>query len=176
MSAHSSINSVTAEYDMDPGMRVVLYGLASLLGVTGLGFGAFHIAGLGIIEPTSPEDYSIAVILTSIFLIGSSLFVVYGIRRTHLTLSESGIEYRTLGYRANVAWREVDRIGLVKTDRGVYEGLILRKPGVVRQGWAANFFSMSSHLEAIPLTSFESRWKQGRLGQDLKQYAPHLFT
>ncbi len=176
MSVHDSPNTDTSEYDMDPGMRVVLYGLAGLLGVAGVSFGALHITGLGVIKPTSPEDYSILVILASIFLTGSGLFVAYGIRQTHLALSEDGIEYRTLGYTAKIKWDEVVRIGLAKANRGVFEALILREPGVTRQGWAANYFATSDYLQAIPLTSFESRWKQGRLGKDLRRYAPHLFS
>ncbi|MEW6031091.1 MAG: hypothetical protein ACOYZ8_14430 [Chloroflexota bacterium] len=82
------------------------------------------------------------------------------------------ITYRASGYTVSVHWKDVTRIG----QRSIlkYDCLFVDKSTEGVKIWLPG--TLWGEAEAfIPLSHFEKNWRDSELGQQIKQYAPHLF-
>jgi hypothetical protein len=89
-------------------------------------------------------------------------------------LSPDGFQYHTLGYSFRTDWKNLQQTGnrwqgLIYKFEGVFvryfsDDLKVWLPGVI---WGKEIF--------VPLSMFSDPWSNSDLGQQIKQYAPHLF-
>ena len=94
-------------------------------------------------------------------------------RKEHIIISSDGIEYQTLVYAIKVSWEQVEMI------KGHFQLMVRRTALVVNYSnenvlWKKLPFSLPSRF--IPLSCFANNWRESELGQQIKQYAPHLFV
>ena len=92
-----------------------------------------------------------------------------------ITISTKGIEYSQPFRTFNIDWEGFDKIG----KHWFVEGLIIRFGYMVplKNSFPANVktYGGTPPFDFIPLSSFSNNWRDSELGQQIKQYAPHLF-
>jgi len=73
-------------------------------------------------------------------------------------------------------WASVLRLAdtPVRRNRDI-ETLIVAVPAMTRRAAALWWLSTWSWRDKIALDQFDSHWREGPLGDDLRRYAPHLF-
>ncbi len=96
-----------------------------------------------------------------------------------ITISVDGIEYRLglkrMCFRLKIGWNGFRRIGRF----GFTEGLFINNHYFLRlthsflPDWET--YSNFATYFFIPLSIFSENWCDSELGQQIKQYAPHLF-
>jgi hypothetical protein len=105
----------------------------------------------------------------------------YWIRKENISVSDAGIMYDTPGMILEVKWEDIQKISHCWRFLIRQECLIVDQSRVKIKGWAIYANTYSRPFEkyfqsiAIPLTSLSDNWRDSELGQQIKQYAPHLF-
>jgi hypothetical protein len=146
-------------------------------------FGSLWLSPLLFIIPLCIGMYSLlpteAWIFMSILLTGgevvSSIIRVYS---EYLVISENGIKYNTALNKTKANWSDVEKISpfpwwFFKTD-----GLFVIQPEFRSKSLSfSSLFDKSwmNKRRFIPLGIFSENWRDSVLGQQIKQYAPHLF-
>jgi hypothetical protein len=106
---------------------------------------------------------------------------VYWIRNENIAISNSGLEYDTPGIILEIKWENIQKVSHVWKWFIRQECLVADQAHVKIKRWAIYANSYPSLLEnypqniAIPLSCFSENWRDSELGQQIKQYAPHLF-
>jgi len=91
-----------------------------------------------------------------------------------LTLSPEGIAYQIPARTITANWQDVERVGCLHSllwRRQIGEGLWLT-------GYRVTDGSPTRWMFAdafVPLAWFDQDWRNGALGDDIRQYAPWLF-
>ena len=104
-------------------------------------------------------------------------FFLYKFKKEQLIISEGGIEHESFGYRLHSKWvntkyiKSIGTLGHINGINVLPDNLFpwLKLP--IR--WLANITSQGEYF--IPLSMFDINWRDSELGQQIKQYAPHLF-
>lgn len=127
------------------------------------------------------------VVMTALALLGERLVV-----------SEEAIEYRGIGLWVRASWDDVTDIATTAYGPSKAEALLLQFPMPEIAWWykMGTTTSVLSKMEsvaegdvrelfgewkvetpgdAIPIGAMQKNWREGRLGDDLRKYAPHLF-
>ena len=117
------------------------------------------------------------VLLLPLLLFFLYLQVGYPYRiKERIIISENFIEYYGVNYSFQVDWDKIKKINIRKELTGTQEGLIIEyrsvkyltlKTGGIPRYIPREFF--------IPLSCFSNNWRDTKLGQQIKQHAPHLF-
>jgi hypothetical protein len=105
---------------------------------------------------------------------------VYWIRKENIVISSEGIEYDGPDVAFGTKWKNIEKIS-----SGWYfpikpEGLIVDKSSIRTTKMAIGTVKrfplwIFSRKVFIPLSCFSNNWRDSELGQQIKQYAPHLF-
>ncbi len=139
------------------------------------------IAMIGLFVYIFPKIYCF-----QIYLLGLGSFSIYyiiqTIRNEHIVVSEKGIEYYSPGITV-----EAKREGFEKISFYWYRGirnecLLIDNSQTRLKKWSYPArYPPTTLLESfrqktiIPLSCFSNNWRDSELGQQIKQYAPHLF-
>jgi len=98
-----------------------------------------------------------------------------------ITISDTGIEYNTPGTILEIQWENIYKISRCRRRLIKQECLVIDQLHVKITRWAVdpNLYPtlVENHQKniAIPLSCFSENWRDSELGQQIKQYAPHLF-
>jgi len=109
-----------------------------------------------------------------------SLTFVYGIYMIiaayteKLVVSPDGISFERMGLFIFVKWADMDHIGFRRVLRISYEGIFVPREKVVLKGFES-FWVFGKEI-TINLFNYSDDWRNSELGEQIKQYAPHLFT
>ena len=100
--------------------------------------------------------------------------VLYLFSRSRLMTSPAGLEFSAPGYRISTTW---DNIETVRVEWPLsLEMLDLRQKPVLHHRHPLSWLWLRVlERKRFPLYLFQRSW-QGELGQDFRQYAPHLFS
>ena len=106
---------------------------------------------------------------------------VYWIRKENISVSDMGIMYDTPGMILEIKWENVKKISRCWRFMIRQDCLVVDQSNINIKNWAIYANSYPSVLEnypqniAIPLSCFSNNWRVSEIGQQIKQYAPHLF-
>jgi len=123
--------------------------------------------------------FAVLLQLPTLFVIIVSCFAIlmaYSAIQIRLVISPEGIEYYQVGYSVRTTWNNLARIGEIPAGRIMVEGLILYEPALFVDTWLSGVKYIQTRGQLIPLSLFKRDWLNSELGQDIKKYAPHLFT
>jgi len=84
--------------------------------------------------------------------------------------NSNAIYFRDFGYRVTAEWKDIRQI----ERRGVLECLFINKRKRMVNVWFPGILLGQSEV-VIPISKFDKNWRDSELGQQIKQYAPHLF-
>lgn len=121
-----------------------------------------------------------------IYFLGLGLFSIYALfqklKNEHVELTEKGIEYHAPGVIFETGWESIEQISNHWRYGFVHECLLVDNSRIRMRKWS--FFlggrnvptpAFSSRKTLVPLSCFSENWRDSELGQQIKQYAPHLF-
>jgi len=102
------------------------------------------------------------------------LGAIYNIWNQHVVISENEIVYWRLGLEFKTAWEDFETIG----NYLFQEGLFVDKSQIKIRTWflgtIETYIGFGQNV-FIPISFFSNNWRNSELGQQIKQYAPHLF-
>ncbi|MFN8597244.1 MAG: hypothetical protein U0559_13825 [Anaerolineae bacterium] len=112
--------------------------------------------------------------------------MMYPMIYDRVIVSETGLQVFRVGSVYSTSWDNIESI--VKVQIGLKHGfaLVLRVPALKANKWLAWRTDEASWMErqghfmpldrTIPLFMLIPNWINSELGQDIRRYAPHLFT
>jgi hypothetical protein len=109
----------------------------------------------------------------------SILLTIYKNFQEHIVVSEKGIEYSRPGLILGAKWEGISKVATYWQQGFRQECLLIDNSQVRIKKWSLG--SISGPFEffprntIIPLSCFSENWRDSELGQQIKQYAPHLF-
>jgi hypothetical protein len=112
----------------------------------------------------------LAFTLLWLFLGGSN---IYGAIRFRLATSPEGIEVRGLFTTSRIPWQAIEHVVTTPTHDACW--LILDKGARPKTNAMLYFLSTGMSRSKISRIGFMWQWQEG-IGQDVRQYAPHLFA
>lgn len=89
-----------------------------------------------------------------------------------LILSEDDITFQRIGLTVTIKWGNVQRIGFNSLGKP-QECIFAPKAKSIVKGWGS--FGIYGKDVYFPMNDFAENWRDSDLGQQIKQYAPHLF-
>jgi hypothetical protein len=102
-----------------------------------------------------------------------------------LTVTDEGLDFRRIGYRIRTTWGNIERMTYAQFGYAQGDILVLREPQVSVHKRLAVLWNEGRLLErnkefaplgkTIPLFLLDPKWRTGKLGQEVRCYAPHLF-
>ena len=115
------------------------------------------------------------------YVVVQTAFLMFGLRQQHqprLRLGADGLQFEPGTFVVRCPWDAVERIERVTLPSGPTEALVLRESGL---GWTRD---PGTRLEAttkgwdrlVPLSDFEDDWRNGQIGQLIREYAPRLLS
>jgi len=127
------------------------------------------------------------ILCYQVFLVGIGLFNVYHLIQTiqneHIVVSEKGIEYHSPGIIVEATWEDFEKISSYWYRGMRIECLLIDNSQTRIKKWSFSArYPPTTLLESlrqktiIPLSCFSNNWTDSELGQQIKQYAPHLFN
>lgn len=147
-------------------------------------FGGIWLLPLVIVIPLCIVIYFIAMptkfwALMSILGVFSS--IAGAIRMAYseyIILSENDITYHTFAFSIKANWVNVETIILGKWWFFKQEGIMSVNTTAKMKSESSLAFNAAKNGDIkrfIPLSCFAENWRESELGQQIKQYAPHLF-
>jgi hypothetical protein len=127
----------------------------------------------GVVLYTSPGASALFLCLL-IYSLGLFLTSIHSIWNEHIVVSENEITYKRLGLEYKVFWKSFDLIGVYLFQ----EGLFVDKAQIKIKTWftgGIETYMGYGQKVFIPVSLFSDNWRESELGQQIKQYAPHLF-
>jgi hypothetical protein len=107
-----------------------------------------------------------------------AFFAIKNMISEHVTLSNSGIEYHRLGLTFHAKWEDTREINIHWFAPFEQEGIFIDDDLVRITEWRSGSYKAYGGWGAkvfIPLSKFSDNWRNSELGQQIEQYAPHLF-
>jgi hypothetical protein len=92
----------------------------------------------------------------------------------HVVFSKDGIQYDTTGYKVHIPWSNVTRIGMYRSGIFKFDGIFATYFSQDLKLWFPGSAFLGKEI-FIPLSMFAKDWRNTELGQQIRQYAPHLF-
>ena len=95
---------------------------------------------------------------------------------TQLVLSPAQLEFYSPGLALVTSWDNLERIGKQSIFFGAvkYDSLVLQRASTQTTAWWLKFLRKQPERR-IPMSMF-SNWRVSEIGQEIKKYAPHLFS
>jgi hypothetical protein len=95
---------------------------------------------------------------------------------TRLVLSPEQLEFYSPGLTLVTSWDNLQHIGSMSILLGLakYDSLVLRAATTPKVAWWFKLLRKCPEQE-IPMSMF-SNWRVSEIGQEIKKYAPHLFS
>ena len=124
----------------------------------------------------SPELLSCFFVYVLGFVIVSLFISFYKVANEHIIVSENGIEYHSPGTVVEANWKGIEKIAYRWHDYLRVECLVVDAANFKIKNWSSferNFPAFSS--TNFPLSCFAENWRESELGEQIRQYAPHLF-
>ena len=126
------------------------------------------------------------ILCFQVYLLGLGLFGLYNllqtIRNEHIVVSEKGIEYYIPGVIFETDWKSIEKISIHWRYGFRHECLLMDNSQIRMKKWSFFLgrnlsmpFEFFTRKTLIPLSGFSENWRDSELGQQIKQYAPHLF-
>lgn len=113
-----------------------------------------------------------ATVLTAL-LGGFGLFMYIQTIRMHLVTSPEGMTFFGMGYRLFTPWENVAGKG----NRDKRTGLELQQPAPLFEVKTIFRFLVPAHAPTfIPISSVITDWQDSTLAEDMRHYAPHIFS
>lgn len=115
------------------------------------------------------------IIVYAVFGVIWLVMAIYVTNNTRIVITRKGIEYYVpLNFAYEVEWGNIIEIGYY----WFREGLFVDKTSIeiiydIRRMYAA--LMDFGQYSFVPLGIFANGWRKSELGQQIKQYAPHLF-
>ena len=140
---------------------------------------------LGIVIGIGLFLYIARVPFLQVYALGLGLFAIYAslkkILNEHLVVSEKGIEYYSPWLIMEAKWEKIEKISTNWHNCLRVESLLIDNSQIRIKKWTFPDRGPSTPLEKfphktiIPISCFADNWRDSELGQQIKQYAPHLF-
>ncbi len=136
-------------------------------------FIGFIYIGINILQdPTSASLKQYVFIpwltFTSLYGVISNLYKGYFMK---IIVTKDQIKFRSLGITITSTWSKLITIEECGTMFRKLEGISVRKSSVKK-----NILGLLElRPKYIPIQNFGDDWRQSKLGQQIQQYAPHLF-
>jgi hypothetical protein len=109
----------------------------------------------------------------------SIFLLIYKNSQEHVVVSEKGIEYSRPGLILEAKWEGVSKVATYWHQGFRQECLLIDNSQVRIKKWSLGSipgpFEFVPRNTIIPLSCFSDNWRDSELGQQIKQYAPHLF-
>ncbi len=126
------------------------------------------------------------ILCLRVYLVGLGLFGIYNIIQTlrieHIVVSEKGIEYYAPGVVFETDWKSIEKISVNWRYGFRHDCLLIDNSQIRMKKWSFFLgrnlpmpFEFFSRKALIPLSGFSEKWRDSQLGQQIKEYAPHLF-
>jgi hypothetical protein len=114
---------------------------------------------------------SFLILLCIVTTIATGIARLYDAFFENISVDENGIKYTCVNYKVAAKWVDLKRIGDFRTSRiHSIEGIYLTDHEHIVPAWT-DFVDKNF----IPVSLFDDNWRTSDLGQQIKQYAPHLF-
>lgn len=137
-------------------------------------YATISIVSVAILFKISISDYICASIFGT-YILFATFKTITG---EHIELSVSGIEYHRFGLTFNAKWENLREINLHWFSLVDQEGVFIDHDLIRITEWWTGYYKVYggwSQKAFIPLSKFSENWRESELGQQIKQYAPHLF-
>jgi hypothetical protein len=139
------------------------------------------IAILGFFFYIFPDNLCFQIYLSGLGLLGA-YNIIQKIRNEHIVVSEKGIEYFAPGVIFETAWKNIERISKYWHNGFRQDCFLIDSSQIRMKKWSFFLgrnlpmpFGFTLQKTLIPLSGFSENWSDSELGQQIKQYAPHLF-
>lgn len=101
----------------------------------------------------------------------NTVFYLYNGSFMKITINQGYIKFTEFTFTITAKWAELITIENYNVGSSKFEGIRIIKRNIKR-----NIFGLLSlRLNYIPIHNFGKNWRDSELGQQIKQYAPHLF-
>ena len=130
--------------------------------------------------------FSRNLLCMQLYFLGFGIFSIYALfqklENEHIVLIEKGIEYNAPGVIFETDWESIEQVSNHWRHGYVHECLVVDNSRIRIRKWTfflggrnipTPLFSFEKTI--IPLSCFADNWRDSELGQQIKQYAPHLF-
>ncbi len=122
------------------------------------------------------------LLIALVYVIRILLPAVYN----QVVVTAKGLDFRQIGYRICTTWDNVERMTYARIAPAEGDILVLHEPAVEVNRWVVLLNKDVRWLEQnkkftplgkiIPLFLLNTRWRTGKLGQEVRNHAPHLFV
>ena len=140
---------------------------------------------IGVMVYASRNDTEMPICLLFYFLsigIANAGFILQKIIFEHITVSANGVEYQAPGIIFDTDWNNIEKISYHWHHSWRIECLLIDNDQIRIKKWSFPARALPSpltpfsHKTIIPLSCFAENWRENELGQQIKQYAPQLFS
>lgn len=103
---------------------------------------------------------------------------IRGGNKEYLITNDNTIEYHRLGASFEVNWNDIEKISYRSYLYTRQECLVTDQSKLKIKSmsfWGSWYELNSGNNTSIPISCFAENWRDSELGQQIKQYAPHLF-
>lgn len=115
------------------------------------------------------------LVLYLFFVVISLVSTMYYLNTAKIIVTENGIEYHApLVFAIEVVWGTIEEIKYYWFREGLFVERTSINVKYANRNTYATFMGYGRSA-FIPLSSFSDNWRDSELGQQIKQYAPHLF-
>jgi hypothetical protein len=111
--------------------------------------------------------------LLFILVFVSAIYIVIQAYTEKIVVSPLGITLHLPGLHVLMKWEDVERISRSRTLGVSYEAIFAPKSKAVITGIQS--FGIFGEKVSINLFRYSENWRDSELGQQIRQYAPHLF-
>jgi len=141
---------------------------AILMGIFCFAFGTYAIYG--------KADLAVGIAFIFIGLLQFSwAWVTFSlVKAVKLVTTPEKLEFYSPGLELSTTWDNLERIGRMAAKNTKYDSLLLRNPAKQKTSILFRLFRKQPEKE-IPLSMF-SNWRTSEMGQEIKKFAPHLFS
>jgi hypothetical protein len=119
------------------------------------------------------------VFLTSMLGLADTALRFSSMPASRIVVSQKGIIWHSTGFTLWASWEDVQKISYRVYGFSLQEGLAVRKLSVQINnrgvGYLPTPWQIPPFKPFIPLSCFLDHWRDSELGDEIKQYAPHLF-
>ncbi len=126
------------------------------------------------------KQYPIFFPFPLVFGIYQVIYLINYYNKKHIVVNDQGIEYNTNRVVFKAIWKDLEKLSSgwheqIKQEGIIVDKLKLKTTNSFQQLPTKEYFLSKTTKAFIPLSCFADKWRDSELGQQIKQYAPHLF-